>query len=187
MPTQTRKKKRSTRYEIHDNGARPFFVEVAGHTVTIWKNMNTSIKKDGEYIEVKKPEKKIKTLTVKEVFLGKKSKTGLTPSPKGNTILLKLSDTRYMWIGAIVAEFDVMKGDRIVDYFSDIGNSDVPYPYAVGENYIYLIIENVAVEKSVFDFKNDVYAQWYGFKPSKIPKEEMEKHSKKLKMKTIAK
>ena len=143
MPTQTRKKKRSTRFPIHDNGGRPFVVEVEGHTVTIWKNMDTYTKKDGEYIVIKKPEKKIKTLTVKEVLLGKKSKTGLTPSPKGNTILLKLTDTHYMWIGSVVAEFDVVKGDRIVDYFSDIGNSDVPYPYAVGENYIYFIIENI--------------------------------------------
>jgi hypothetical protein len=187
MPTKTRKKKRSTRYDIHNNGARPFFVEVEGNTVTIWKNMNTTIKKDGEYIEVKKPEKKIKTLTAKEIFLGKKSKTGLTPSPKGNTILLKLSDTRYIWIGSIVAEFDVMKGDHIVDYFSDIGNSDVPYPYAVGENNVYLVTENVAVDKSVFDFKKDLYAQWYGFLPGKVPKEEIEKYGKKLKMKTISK
>jgi len=96
---------------------------------------------------------------------GKKSKTNKQlwqPSFVGNTILLKLSEKQYIYIGGEIYRFDVITGDKITAFFSDVGNNDVPYPYAVGEKYIYILMEYaVAIEKSWFNMKESIYDQYY--------------------------
>jgi hypothetical protein len=37
---------------------------------------------------------------------------------------------------------------EIVDYQSPLGSNDVPYPYAVSKDYVYLILENVRIPKA---------------------------------------
>lgn len=186
MP-QTRKRKSLSRYAIHNNYSHPFYVDVEGNTATIWKNMDTVIRQDGKFIDVKKPEKKVKIVSFQQIFLGKKSKTGKYLSPAGNTILLKLSNKRYMYIGMQIYEFDVLPGDEIISFYSDIGNNDVPYSYAMGKVYVYLTSEQMAVEKTVLDEKKDLYGQYYGFIPGKLSHAEIKSHSKKIKTKVISK
>ena len=142
MPS-TRKLRTKT-YEIHDNGGRPFFVEIEGTRVSV---------KDSDH--------RLFSLKAKEIFLGKKSPTGVGYSPSGNTILLKLSSKNYRYIGSEIYDFSPVKGDTILKYYSDIGNSDVPYPYAVGKTHVYIMLDKVAVEKSYFDMKQDIYGQYY--------------------------
>ncbi len=54
---------------------------------------------------------------------------------KGNSILVKLDDDKYIYIGESIFKFKAK--DRIINYLSPVGNSGVPYPYAVGEKYLY--------------------------------------------------
>jgi hypothetical protein len=144
-------------YEIHDNGGRPFVVTVDDLTVTVEKQ----IEEEGEV----QSRKKLFTKTVDEVFLGKKSPTGgydgLKPTQaEGNSILLH-HGAKYIYIGSEIYEFSSVKGDTIETYYSDIGNSDVPYPYAIGKTHVYIMLDKVAVEKSFFDMKKDIYQQYY--------------------------
>lgn len=153
-------------YKIHDNGGRPFSVEVDGKKVTV-------IQHKGHYVEdekgnlqwVPEPPKKLFTKMVDEIFIGKKSPgggyDGLKPSQaEGNSILVRKGN-KYTYIGSEIFEFDPIKGDEIVQYYSDIGNSDVPYPYAVGKTHVYIMLEKTAVEKSYFDSMKDIYGEYW--------------------------
>lgn len=150
------------KYEIHDNGSVPYWVEVRGKTVTVLQNMH-------KMINGKLPEHPNKTLIVDEVFVGKTSPTG-PKSPLGTTVLFRVG-SKYTYVGSEMYEFTT--NDVILKYYSDLGNSDVPYPYAIGEKYIYIMLDKVAVEKSLFDMKQDIYKQYY------------EKYDKKTKLKAI--
>jgi hypothetical protein len=186
-------------YQIHDNGGRPFRVEIDGMKVSVFKTVE-----DEE-------EKHLFDVTADKVFIGKKSPTGgydgLKPKEaEGNSILL-LVGSKYMYIGSEIYQFEPVKGDSIEKYYSDIGNSDVPYPYAVGKTHMYIMLDKVAVEKSFFDKKDDIYQQYYeattylpmclkGHQDTSLCKdkkaareriEEVEEKSKKLRVKTLQK
>jgi hypothetical protein len=153
------------KYEIHHNGSRPFFVEVTGKKVSVTKNMNTFKLVDGKFVDIEKPVKDLFTVNADEIFVGKKSPNGgydgLTPSKAvGNSILLKVGD-KYTYIGSEIYTFSPVKGDTILKYYSNIGNNDVPYPYAIGKTHVYIMLDKVAVEKSYFDMKDDIYEQFY--------------------------
>jgi hypothetical protein len=162
--TQTRKQ-RTKKYEIHNNGSRPYFVEVQGRTVTVLKNMNSWEKVDGKFINTHNPSKLLFTKKADEVFIGKKSPKGdydgLKPSQaEGNSILLRIAN-KYIYIGHEIYEFAPVKGDTIVNYYSNIGNSDVPYPYAIGKTHIYNMLDKIAVELSYFAMNENIYEQFY--------------------------
>lgn len=78
---------------------------------------------------------------------------------EGNTFLLKLKDNKYMSIVDEVYTFDAF--NEITKYYSPIGNSAVPYPYAIDDdgNY-YLTIEDVMV-KDIPDDCTDPYRHYY--------------------------
>lgn len=163
-PTRKSKTKGKT-YKIHDNGGRPFFVTVQGNNITIEKNMDKYDYKDGKFTTIEHPAKVILEMKVDEIFVGKKSPTGgydgLKPSQaEGNSLLLKKGN-KYIYVGSEIYEFTPIPGDSIDAYYSDIGNSDVPYPYAVGKTHIYIMLDKVAVDKSFFDMKKPIYEQYY--------------------------
>ncbi len=152
-------------YETHDNGGRPFRVEIQGNKVTVFKNMNEYELVNGEYREIKNPPKQILEFTTDEIFVGKKSPKGgydgLKPKEvEGNSLLLKVGD-KYIFVGHEIYEWKPIKDDTIDIYYSNIGNSDVPYPYAVGKTHIYIMLDKIAIEKSFFDMKDDIYHQYY--------------------------
>lgn len=166
---QTRKQKKmqekGKRYEIHDNGGRPFFVVINGKTVTVSKNMDTFKMVDGSFVDIHNPEKELFTVKADEIYIGKKSLTGdydgLNPRyGQGNSILLRMG-SKYRYIGHEIYDFELVKGDTILHYYSDIGNNDVPYPYAVGKTHIYIMLDKEAIEKSYFDMNEPIYEQYY--------------------------
>ncbi len=152
-------------YETHDNGSRPFFVTVKGKKVSVSKNMNTFKKVNGKFVDVESPPKEVLNLTADQIFIGKKSPSGgydgLKPSEaEGNSLLVKRGD-KYIFIGHEIFEFSPMKGDVIESFYSDIGNSDVPYPYAIGKTHVYILLEKVAVELDFFSAMKGIYQQYY--------------------------
>lgn len=147
------------KYETHDNGGRPFIVEDYGGRVVVYKqeyNFNIDAYDAPEQLFEK---------SYKEIFVGDKPKwqeplnwrTGF----KGNSILLKLSAGKYMFIGHEIYEFDAEKGDEIESYFSEVGNNDVPYPFAIGKTHVYIMLDHEAIPKDYFDLDKDVYNQYY--------------------------
>lgn len=128
----------SKSYNILDNGGHPFQVVITPSTVLIYKQDNNIREKDPTL-----------TFHPQRVFIGKSPKTRMTefsgaygPEWDGNSILLLLKDKTYVYIGAEIYEFKAMS--PITKFVSPVGNSAVPYPYAVDEqdNY-YLMIEDV--------------------------------------------
>jgi hypothetical protein len=152
-------------YAIHDNGGRPFRVDIQGNNVTVWMTKVTYEKVNGEFKDIVHPPKQLLEFTTDTVFVGKKSPgggyDGLKPKQaEGNSILLHVGE-KYVYIGSEIYEFSPMKNDTIEKYYSDIGNSDVPYPYAVGKTHVYMMLDKVAVSKDFFDMKKGIYQQYY--------------------------
>lgn len=60
----------------------------------------------------------------------------------GNSVLLNTAPDvgEYVFVGEDVFSFRVEPGDKIMRYVSDVGNSGVPYPYAVGYRRVYLMV-----------------------------------------------
>jgi hypothetical protein len=170
-------------YEIHDNGGRPFRVDIQGTNVSVWKNMDTYDMVKGNFVTIHNPPKQILEFNPEKIFVGKKSPKGgydgLKPKEaEGNSLLLQ-TKSKYVYIGSEIYEFTPVKGDTVEKYYSDIGNSDVPYPYAVGKTHVYIMLDKVAVEKSLFNMKGDIYHQYYD--------SDLKQQSTKLKSKVLQK
>ena len=125
-------------YFIHDNGGRPFQVVISGKKVSVYEQPNW---RDWQSETGKEYTKLIKTFSkVKKIFIGKDRKLGRKFD--GNSVLLQLSKDKYVYIGSWIYEF-VAKDDRIVAYYSQVGNSDVPYPVALGEKNVYFMLDPI--------------------------------------------
>ena len=184
----------SQKYFIHDNGGRPFLVYVAGNNVWIYKHSKKTVVEDQkDFDNPKYYTELVKEYTAKQVFIGKSPKNEMTkysgghgPKFTGNSILLKIGDKRYVSIGWTIYEFSTK--DEITEYHSPVGNSDVPYPIAIGTDYVYFMIEEVYVAKELFeDFPKEykwhdhAYAKLWGQEPfTSQNKGDMKKHRKKM-------
>ena len=149
---QSKRQSKSVKtYEIHDNGGTPFIVDVDSKSkkATVFKN---NYNEDTNNFIIGK---KLLEIPYKEIFIGDNDKKQEYYSEKGvykgNSILLKLSEYKYQYIGESIKTFETVKGDKIKKYYSPVGNNDVPYPYAVGEKYTYLMIETVYIPNEVLD------------------------------------
>jgi len=137
-------------YYTHSNGSRPYKVEI----------INNSL------VRVYKSDICILNLNPQQIFIGKSEKNIMTEYSGGygnefvgNTILVKMNDTTYIYIGCKIMSFTV--NNPIVSYHSPVGNNDVPYPYAIdSENNYYLMTEDVVLQKFLSD-NNDPYEYYY--------------------------
>ena len=178
-----KKEKGMKSYAIHDNGGKPFLVGDLGGKVVVYKQ------EFNEDMEEYTLGKKLLEISYKKIFVGDNTleQEGYAPKGegKGNSILLQLTKNKYMFIGWKIETFKVPDGDEILNYYSPIGNNDVPYPYAVGKKYTYLMIENVYLPNEVLEM-HDVYAHYYGHLSSQGATS-IKKEAKSMKMKIVVK
>jgi len=142
-------------YYIHDNGDRPFKVVV---------------KKEELHAYVYKGEEDYKELILetkyKKIFIGESYED--EEDEEGNTILIYVGKCKYIYIGMEIYSFTVDKGkdNVITEYYSPIGNNDVPYPYAVSKNNTYLMLDEAIIDNKYIDHDEyygiDVYNLYYG-------------------------
>jgi hypothetical protein len=66
-----------------------------------------------------------------------------------------------MYVGSEIYTFAPLEGDTIKEYYSPLGNSAVPYPYAIGEKYVYFMLDKVALDARMIDPAEDGYGQYY--------------------------
>ena len=154
-------------YTIHDNGGRPFLVKIDENNVYIYRNVTDWDKVVGnKWIDVysKKP---ILTIAYQKIFIGKSPKNQMTcfsgghgSKFDGNTILVQGRKGAYIFIGETIFKF--MPSDEIVKYVSPVGNNDVPYPYAVGRENSYLMLEKKSIPNNKLTM-DDPYDQLYGW------------------------
>jgi len=165
--TQTQKI-RGTKYEIHDNRNRPFFVYDTPSTKTL-HIYKTKYDEDSQYI----PDQSIYKTTYKKLFVGDnmmhdpESEPCCTKFSKGNSILAQISSQKYVYIGEQIYTFETVAGDIIESYDSPIGNNDVPYPVAIGKTHLYFLLDAVAIPRSFFRVEKgtSLYGQYYGWVP----------------------
>lgn len=170
------KNKKYKKYKIHDNGGTPFVVHVSDTDDEVYIINNET----GEII---------KHYKTKKVFIGKSPKCKMTVFSKGygksfygNTVLLHLSSNKYVFVCRKILEFTT-DNDEIIDYVSPVGNSDVPYPVAMGKKYIYsfatdkkgyIKIEDIGIYnlKNIDELIDELFKYEYFFVPFKKSKNE---------------
>lgn len=148
-------------YYTQHNGAGLFKIVVKDKTIDIYveDSDDDSDNDNDEEVDMKIRYTKLLFTIVKysRIFIGQDINLGRFAS--GNSILVELKSKMYIFIGSHIYNFQTT--DDIIAYESPIGNSNVPYPYAVGTKYIYLMIENVYFPKN-FSENKDSYNIYYG-------------------------
>ena len=140
--TKTLKKSTKTlkgkKYLIFDNGGRPYKVVIKGKGLDIFTYDDSAedINYDDYPILIKSYRNLKKIFVPKGIDDRGKAWSG----GKGNTILAQISGNKYLFIGPWIYEFET-KNEKIIEYHSQVGNSGVPYPLAIGENNVYFLIE----------------------------------------------
>ena len=68
-----------------------------------------------------------------------------------------------MWtLVKVSKKFNTIDNQPIIDYLSPIGNSAVPYPFALSSTYAYLMIEDKAIPTTEISAnKPDPYLPYY--------------------------
>ena len=155
-------------YKIHNNFNISFKVQVHLNNCIIYKYLNSI------YIP-------FQTIKFEKIFIGKDirqrqgyfeynetlntikfvqthNKYDKYKKENGNSILLKIEQNHYMYIGDKIYEFDT--DDEILDYISPIGNNDVPYPYAFSGRYTYIMLDNKKI-KNIDLNDSDPYDYYY--------------------------
>jgi hypothetical protein len=151
-------------YYIHDNGGRPYKVEI--------DNNKTILNVFDNYEDSKTYKKNIYSSKYSNIWVGKSPKIEMTEYSggygkkfDGNTILIEIGNLQYVYIGEQILSFKSIS--PIKKYISPVGNNDVPYPYAIdSEGYMYLLIENVIVHpnqktENLFKKSEEPYGIYY--------------------------
>lgn len=189
--------KRVDTYLTHDNGGRNFAVRVSDTGVFVYTvTVTDDFENDESYKSIAKQPHEVyqdgddmKILLSKpiffnplQIFVPEGTAYGRPHEPfAGNSILLHIRQNEYIYIGESIKRFKTT--DKILEYYSDVGNSDVPYPYAVGAKFIYFMLESVKmpladIKEHILEPDEDPYQIMYD-----MPKRYIDSH--KYKTKTI--
>lgn len=166
---------RNKKYEIHDNGGRPFKVIANEDGINIYTYATWN----------ENPKYDVLLLTIKK-FIGfwPGFDTGIYTTSHGNSVLIQETKTQYIYIGSEIYRFET--SEEISDFISPIGNSDVPYPVAYSENYVYFMLEGKYVQKTNLTTEaipinaDEIYGEFYGH--LKSSKQIVKNNFKKLKI-----
>jgi hypothetical protein len=159
-------------YYTHNNGAREFAVYVHDDKVNIYKLSDKHyyikyLNNQDYYIE------HVATYYYDKIFIGTSPLNDTTQFSgghgsyfDGNSMLLALNDNTYVFIGTALYEFTM--DDEIMEYFSPVGNSDVPYPFAIGKKNVYFMLDCTYMPKEIYDEYvpegcTDAYNYYYEF------------------------
>ena len=145
----------SNTYYTLDNGTKPYKVNIYENILSIYDNCN---------------KKNIFDILATKIFIGKSIHNLMTEYSgdygdefDGNSILVETDNKKYKFIGHKIFTFDSLF--TIKEFYSPIGNNEVPYPFAIDENNnIYLLLENVIIlnpNLELFDDKFDPYTYYY--------------------------
>ena len=186
-------KDKMVRYVPHDNGREKFMVCIGESDILIYAgdtwsaDPNEDIDSGKEYYDSEDdqwyadegedygcdirnvPYELLKPIirlgNVKKSFIGMDTGAYEEKVYHGNSILLKLKEKEYLYISG-VEMYKFRTKDHILVYYSEVGRNYVPYPVAVGEKYIYLLLEEVYLEKLKFpnekEWGVEVYRKYYG-------------------------
>jgi hypothetical protein len=175
----SQKTKSKSLYFTHNNGGLSFMIEVNSKLIRVFK-MSADNKTPNS--EIRKNPKLYFDNEVQDIKNYKKFFSSEKPSwagkyishEPGNSVIVDLGDNNYIYIGSIIKSFKTH--DKILKYYSPIGNSGVAYPYAVGEENTYLLIEDVYLPNN--EVAKDPYQTYYA-----LDNGEKKSYQKKYKLK----
>jgi len=124
-------------YQTQSNGDRPFVVNKDDHG-------RTFIYKKDVYI----PE-------IKDIMSGSRE-------DDDSSVLLKIDKNKYVFVGYEAYEFETP--EEITKFYSPIGNSNVPYPVAISDSFVYFMLDKIYINRNEFskdiDWR-DAYSYYY--------------------------
>jgi len=134
-------------FTTHYNGGRPFKIIVSKDDIKIYNYEDDKL-----------------VLTFKK-FIGYWYGYDMHYHYHGNTILIQITRNQYVFVGPGIKSFET--SEEILDFISPIGNSDVPYPVAYSDNYVYFMLDNKYVKKDVLKTDaivanaDEIYGEFY--------------------------
>ena len=168
---------------ITENGGTPFMVEIFfGHTCIVKVYVVKNEDEDEAYNSVlKRTDPMFKSQFQHwRTFKAKRVLVGMDPDESkqqgvigrflrfkkpwwhgGNSVLLEIAHSTYVFVGETIYTFKTETEDTIVEYSSPMGNNSVPYPFAVGKNNTYLMIEHTFIPNNIRIDGMDPYDQFY--------------------------
>jgi hypothetical protein len=189
---RTTRKKGVKTYTMLDNGSDPFVADVTSSRVEIYRQ---TFKEEGgvqHYVR----DKKVLDTPYKKLFIGDNNlnltmkESGAAPKGmyQGNSVLIQTGKGKYIYAGHEIYSFETRDDEDIKQYYSPVGNSAVPYPYAIGEKYTYFMLDRETIPNDFLNLKEDAYPQFYGhtIKDEEL-KNKIESSKKKFKSKIIHK
>jgi hypothetical protein len=188
----TIKKKGVKTYTMLDNGSDPFVADVSPSRIEIYRQ---TYKEEGG-VESYTRDKKVLDTPYTKLFVGDNDlrltmkESGVAPKGMypGNSILIQTGKGKYIYAGDQIYSLETVGDEDIKAYYSPVGNSAVPYPYAIGENYTYFMLDKETLPNELLDLKKDAYPQFYGHTiKDEVLKKKIEKAKKKFKTKQIHK
>ena len=194
------KKKTARSYLIHDNGGRPFKITIKGKKAFISVIQDYPGENGSDVYEpiVRRTLGPLEFSFIKEfigldnydkIRIGQKI-TGYRPTlrskTKGNSILFQIKSDKsnlkkYIYVGSEIYSF--YTNELIDKYYSPIGNNDVPYPYAISKNNVYLMAEKKVLNREAV-YLPDPYQQYY-FTDHKITELKVKKLNIKMLVKRL--
>jgi hypothetical protein len=183
---KTKKVKRMSgkSYEIINNGSTVFIAYVKpGSKIEVYTNL---YREDREL----EPDKKVLDVSYSKLFLGDNLLNDPYYGKKGkligNSLLIQTGKNKYVYVGSEIYSFETK--EDIKEYYSPIGNSFVPYPYAVGETLTYFMLDKETIPNELLDLNKDAYGQYYGHTiKDKSIADNVDKAKKHFKVKIIKK
>lgn len=159
-------------YFIHHNGGRPYlvYVDPSSQKIRVYSiPSNVFIHDESDHDSANKwmYTNPVYQASVSRVWIGKSPKNKMTQYSGGfgrrflgNSILIKTKKAKeYIFIGEKIYRF--LTPNHIEHYVSPVGNSDVPYPFAIDHlGNAYLMIEKVILPAKSFDLENP-YSTYY--------------------------
>ncbi|ARF11257.1 hypothetical protein Klosneuvirus_1_114 [Klosneuvirus KNV1] len=145
------------KYQIHWNCGRPFEVIVKNKEIHVYNNLDNQ-----------------EILHIKDFIGFWYGYDSAIREDHGNTILVQISKHKYITIQGhdkTIRSFET--NDEILDYVSPIGNNDVPYPVAFGEENVYFMLDEVYIPinelKKEISIRNaeQLYADFYDYEGNK--------------------
>lgn len=135
-------------YYIHDNGDRPFAVTVAQRArkqfVTVKSLTNIPSGSDSEHGGFEPEESEYDHVVFENLQVQRVYKDDEDAEEENCAMLLQIKGDHHMFVGREIYEFHT-DGEPLMFFRSNLGNNDVPYPYAVSRSFCYLFLENVLV------------------------------------------
>jgi len=165
------KKINGNMYITQSNGGPRFLVEINSCCINIYSIKYTK-EGDGNYIA----EKHVFHTKFDSVFIGQDKRY---KDFKGSAILIEVAENSYIYVCDSIASFKTKEPIKL--FYLNIGNSAVPYPYAVDvDRNAYALGISLSTRKqpqvSIVDDKKNEYKNWSIEDPHKTEYEELEGH-----------